>query len=266
MEVRGAKVLLTGATGGLGEAMARALAAEGAQLVLSGRKLEVLEPLAAELGATAAPCDVTDRAALNALLEAHGDADILIANAAVPATGELDSFAPDELDRVIEANLTAPIQMARHMAPLMTARGRGHLVFIASLSGRTASPGSAMYNATKFGLRGFAFGLAQDLKPKGVGVSVISPGFIRDAGMFARSGAEEALPPGVGTATPQDVAQATVLAIRKERLEKMVAPLTLKLGAAFGEAMPAVSAVVQKRSGAHKISEQLAKGQASYRL
>lgn len=265
MQVRGAKVLLTGATGGLGEAIARALAAEGANLVLSGRKLEVLEPLAAELGAIAAPCDVTDRAALQQLLDDHSDADIVIANAAVPATGELDTFTPEQLDRVIEANLTAPIQTARHFTPLLVAKGTGHLVFIASLSGRTASPGSSMYNATKFGLRGFAFGLAQDLEPRGIGVSVISPGFIRDAGMFARSGAESSLPPGVGTATPQQVAAAVIKGITKGRLEIMVAPAGLKIGAAFGEALPAINALVQKRTGAHKISAKLAEGQASYR-
>lgn len=265
MQLQGAKVLLTGATGGLGEAIARKLAGEGARLVLSGRKVDVLEALASELDAVVAPCDVTDRAALDALLDEHGDADILIANAAVPATGEIDSFSAEQLDRVIEANLTAPIQMARYIVPKMRERGSGHIVFMASLAGRSASPASSMYNATKFGLRGFAFGLAQDLEPHGIGVSVVSPGFIRDAGMFARSGAEDSLPPGVGTATPHDVANAVVDAIRKGRLEKMVAPLPMKVGAAFGEALPAVAAKVQKASGAHKIAAKLADGQVTYR-
>ncbi|MEN0015935.1 MAG: SDR family NAD(P)-dependent oxidoreductase, partial [Solirubrobacteraceae bacterium] len=92
MELRGSTVLLTGATGGIGAAIARALHAEGASLVLSGRNRELLDPLVAELGAVAAPCDLTDRAALNALLADHAGVDILIANAGVPATGTLDTY------------------------------------------------------------------------------------------------------------------------------------------------------------------------------
>ena len=87
--------------------------------------------------------------------------------------------------------------LARALFPAMVERGAGALVFVASLSGKAASPRTAIYNATKFGLRGFAFGLRTDLAPRGVGVSVVSPGFVRDAGMFADSGAKT--PPGIGT-------------------------------------------------------------------
>ncbi|MBJ7472877.1 MAG: SDR family NAD(P)-dependent oxidoreductase [Solirubrobacteraceae bacterium] len=265
MHLRGSTVLLTGATGGLGAAIARSLRAEGASLVLSGRNRALLDPLAAELGGESAPCDLTDRAALKALVDAHTGVDIVIANAAVPASGDLESFEEDELDRIIEANLTAPIQMIRALVPGMIARGRGHIVVVSSLSGKVASPGSSMYSATKFGLRGFAFGLRQDLAAHGVGVSVVSPGFIRDAGMFAKSGAEGTLPPGVGTCTPQDVAAATVTAITKNRGEVTVAPLTMKVGAVFGSALPTVAAMTQKASGAKAIADRMAEGQASFR-
>ncbi len=266
MQLRDSKVLLTGATGGLGAAMARAIKAEGGRLVLSGRNREVLDALAEELDAIAAPCDLTDRAALRALLAEHGDADVLIANAAVPASGALDSFTEDELDRVVEANLTAPIQMVRAVVPGMVERGRGHVVLISSLGGKVASPGASMYAATKFGIRGFAFGLRQDLERTGVGVSVISPGFIREAGMFAKSGAEGTLPPGVGTSSPQEVADATVDAIQRDRFEVTVAPLPMRLGATFGLAFPRAAAVTQKLSGAKGIAERMAEGQASYRV
>ncbi len=265
MDLRGSSVLLTGATGGLGAAIARSLKSQGASLVLSGRNRSLLDPLAAELGAVAAPADLTDRAALTALAEAHGDVDILIANAAVPASGLLDSFDEAELDRIIEANLTAPIQLTRALVPGMVARGRGHIVLVSSLSGKVASPGSSMYAATKFGLRGFGLALRQDLVPHGVGVSIVTPGFIRDAGMFAKSGAEDALPPGVGTCTPEDVAAATVKAITGNRAEVTVAPFTMKVGAVFGSALPNVAAITQKASGAKGIADRMAEGQHSFR-
>ena len=86
---------------------------------------------------------------------------------------------------MLEVNLRAPIALARALAPAMIARGSGHIVFISSLAGKAAAPASSIYSATKFGLRGFALGLREDLRPHGVGVSVVLPGFIRDAGMFA---------------------------------------------------------------------------------
>lgn len=265
MELQGASVLLTGATGGLGAAIARALHTEGCSLVLSGRNETLLDPLAAELGATAAPCDLTDRAALRALIGAHQDTEILIANAAVPASGELASFSEAELDRIIAANLTAPIQLVRALVPGMIERGRGHIVLVSSLSGRVASPGSSMYSATKFGLRGLGLGLRQDLAAHGIGVSIVSPGFVRDAGMFAKSGAEDALPSGVGTTTPEAVAAATVDAIRRDRREVLVAPATMKAGTVLGGLFPGVSARTQKFSGGARIAKRMADGQADFR-
>lgn len=265
MDLRGSSVLLTGATGGLGAAIARALKAEGASLVLSGRNRALLDPLATELGAVAAPADLTDRAALQSLVSGHPETDILIANAGVPASGPLESFTEDELDRVVEANLTAPIQLVHALLPQLMERGRGHIVLMSSLGGKVASPGSSMYAATKFGLRGFGLGLRQDLTRHGIGVSIVTPGFIRDAGMFAKSGAEGTLPPGVGTNSPEEVAAATISAITKNRAEVTVAPLPMKVGAVFGSALPRVAALSQKASGAKGIADRMAEGQASFR-
>ncbi len=265
MQLSGKTVLLTGATGGLGAAIARRLHREGASLVLSGRNETLLTALAGELGAVAEVCDLTDRAALQALLAAHADVDVVIANAAVPATGALDSFSEEELDRIVTANLTAPIQTVRALVPSMLARGSGHVVVISSLSGKVASPGSSMYSATKFGLRGFALGLRQDLAGAGIGVSIVTPGFVRDAGMFAKSGAEDALPTGVGTSTPEQVAGAVVAAITKNRAEVTVAPLPMRIGAVFGAAFPTAAALTQKASGGAKISARMAEGQSDFR-
>ena len=104
----------------------------------------------------------------------------------------------------------------------MLERGAGHLVFVASLSGKAPSPRSAVYNATKFGLRGFSLGLRTDLKGTGVGASIVAPGFIRDAGMFADAKAKA--PPGLGTSTPEAVGAAVVRAIERDSVEIAVAP------------------------------------------
>ena len=188
LQLEGRSVVLTGATGGIGEAIARALHARGASLVLSGRRAEVLERLRDELGSRAEiePADLTDRADVERLARRVAAADVLVANAALPASGRLDEFTPEEIDRALDVNLRAPLQLARAAAPAMVERGSGHLVFISSLSGKVATPGSGLYSATKFGLRGMAAGLREDLAPHGIGVTTVFPGFIRDAGHVRR--------------------------------------------------------------------------------
>jgi short-subunit dehydrogenase len=155
--------------------------------------------------------------------------------------------------------------MVRALLPGMQQRGRGHIVLVSSLSGRVASPGSAMYSATKFGLRGFGLALRQDLDGTGVGASVLTLGFIRDAGMFEKSGGDEVLPPGVGTSSPEEVAAAAVSAIRKDRAEVTVAPLSMRVGTMFGSALPRVAAATQKVSGGHAIAEKMGDAQRGWR-
>ena len=132
-------------------------------------------------------------------------------------------------------------------------------MFVSSLSGKAGSPGGSVYSATKFGLRGFALGLRQDLRPHGVGVSVVAPGFVRDAGMFHDSGAK--LPPFVGTSSPEQVARGVVRAIERNRAEVEVAPFGLRAGAAAGGLLPELVANVQRRLGGDRISERMAEGQ-----
>jgi short-subunit dehydrogenase len=256
----GRSALVTGATGGIGAAIARALAARGVSpLLLSGRRTEVLEPLASELGARAVQCDLSDPAAVDRLADEAESVDLLVANAALPASGRLTSFTQDEIDRALAVNLRAPIALARRLVEPMIARGSGHLVFVSSLSGKAASPGGSVYSATKFGLRGFALGLRQDLRPHGVGVSVVAPGFVRDAGMFHDSGAK--LPPFVSTISPEQVADGVVRAIERNRAEVEVAPLSLRAGAAAGGLLPELVANVQRRLGGDRISERMAEAQ-----
>jgi short-subunit dehydrogenase len=261
MQISGSKVLLTGATGGLGQAIARALSARGAQLILTGRRVDVLEPLASELDARALVVDLGGAAEVDRLLSEAGEVDILVANAALPGSGKLDSITMEEIDRALEVNLRAPIAMAHALVPTMVKRGSGHLLFMSSLSGKAATAGSSIYNATKFGLRGFAGAMRAELHGTGVGVSAVFPGFIREAGMFAD--AEVELPRGVGTRSPEDVAKAVVGAIEYNRGEVDVAPIALRLGSAFAGLAPELSATFTRKSGSDKIAYDLAEGHRS---
>ena len=257
------RILITGATGGIGQAIARAFAAQGAELILTGRRAEVLEPLARELGATTLVADLADRDALARLAEAAGPLDVCIANAALPATGRLDELEQDEIDTILEVNLAAPIAMSKALLPGMLERGRGHFVFISSLSGKVASPMASMYNATKFGLRGFSLALREDLHRSGVSSSVVLPGFISEAGMFHDSGVK--LPRGVGTRTPAQVADGVLRAVREDRAEVIVAPFGLRFGAEVAGIAPGLGARMGRRLGADEIARGLAAGQRDKR-
>jgi short-subunit dehydrogenase len=256
-------VLVTGATGGIGQAIARALAARGATLTLSGRRADVLESLAAEVGGVAIACDLSRREDVDRLLDQTPAVDVLVANAALPASGILTELTQEQIDRMLEVNLRAPIALARALAPGMIERGRGHMVFVSSLSGKAASPASSIYSATKFGLRGFALAAREDLQHHGIGVSVVLPGFIRDAGMFAEAAIE--LPRGVGTRSPEDVAAGVIRAIERNRAEVDVAPAPLRVAASFASVAPQLAARASRMMGSGKIATDLAEGQIDKR-
>jgi short-subunit dehydrogenase len=263
MKVAGSSVLLTGATGGLGQAIARRLAGAGAKLILSGRRADVLEGLAQEIGATIAPADLCDAESVRALAQAYGDVDILVANAGLPASGRLESFTEEQIDRALLVNLRAPIMLAHALVPAMVARGSGHIVLMSSLVGKAPAGGTAIYAATKFGLRGFAGALRADLHGTGVGVSAIFPGFIRDAGMF--EDANVTLPRGTGTKSPEDVAKATLRAIEHNKGEIDVAPVALKLAATISGIAPGLSAAVTRKAGGAEIAAKFEAGQLDKR-
>jgi NAD(P)-dependent dehydrogenase (short-subunit alcohol dehydrogenase family) len=124
IDLHDAKVLLTGATGGIGQALAVALAARGGEMVLTGRRTDMLEPLAKKLGSRAIPADLADRDTIKDLLEAAGEIDVLVANAALPATGLLADYSIGEIDRALDVNLRAPIVMAKLAGERMAARRR----------------------------------------------------------------------------------------------------------------------------------------------
>jgi short-subunit dehydrogenase len=262
MELAGKTVLLTGATGGLGRATAAALAGRGAKLMLSGRKAEALEALVAELpgdGHRAVAADLGEPGAAENLAAEAGDIDILVANAGLPGSGRLSEYSSEQLAKALRVNLEAPMFLARALEQRMVERKEGHMVFISSLSGKSPAPLSSIYAATKFGLRGFAFSLRTDLNPLGVGVSLVSPGTIREAGMYADSGAKPI--PGLGTGSPQQVADAVVKAIAQNKAEITVAPVRQRVLAHFALASPAISVKFASGSFGKKAAESVVEGQ-----
>ncbi len=261
MQIGGANVLLTGASGGIGRAIARALDARGARLQVSGRRASVLEELRAELGGRpeVLEADLSDRAAAAGLAERAGFVDVLVANAALPASGPIDDFSPEEIDRALDVNLRAPIQLTRALLPAMSERGEGHVVLISSLAGKMASVGSSLYSATKFGLRGFAAGLREDLHGTGVAVTVVFPGFVSGEGMFAETGVK--LRAGVGISSPEEVAAAVLKGIETGRAEIDVAPIAVRAGVFASGVAPGAVAAIQRKLGSRELSAEIADAQ-----
>ncbi len=266
MIIDGKRVLLTGATGGLGRAIAQGLAARGATLVLSSRKRAELEALVESLpgsGHMAVVCDLAEPGAHQQLLAEAGEVEILVANAALPASGRLATYSEEQIQRALRVNLEAPILLAHALLESMLARGDGHLVFISSLNGKVATARSSLYSATKFGLRGFGLGMREDLRGTGVGSSVVMPGTIRDAGMFADSGAQ--VPKGAGTASPEQVAAGVVSAIERDRAEVEVAPRVQRLLANFAARRPDLAGRISARTGVDKVADAVADNQTGKR-
>jgi len=261
-------VLLTGATGGLGRAIAEALASRGASLVLSSRRGADLEALSSALPGNGHSSLVSelgsdgDGRRLAEAAQEGGPVDIFVANAGLPGTGRIEQLSPEGLLRVLHVNLEAPIETTHALLPGMLERGGGHFVYVSSLAGKAPSPRSSMYNATKFGLRGFALAFRQDLRGTGVGASLVLPGFIRDAGLFAD--AQMKLPAGLGTGTPEQVGSAVVRAVERDRAEIVVAPPQQRAITAFAHVFPGVAARAQRGRG-ERVAEELAERQKGKR-
>ncbi|WP_326524602.1 3-oxoacyl-[acyl-carrier-protein] reductase [Sphingomonas sp.] len=186
-DLTGMTALVTGASGGIGSAIARALAAQGARLAVSGSNADKLEAFRAGLGGdhVALPCDLSDGAAVDALVpravEALGKIDILVNNAGVTRDNLAMRMKDDEWDQVIRVNLEAAFRLARAAAkPMMKARF-GRIVSITSVVGATGNPGQVNYAASKAGLVGMSKALAQELASRGITVNCVAPGFIRSA-------------------------------------------------------------------------------------
>ncbi len=265
MDLSGKRALVTGATGGLGQAIARALHGEGAAVLVTGRRAELLGELTGELGdrAESLPADLQSAEDVAQLAERAGRVDVLVANAGVPGTGELVEYDSEQIDRVIDVNLRSAIHLTRALLPAMLERDGGHLVYISSISGKVVSPRASLYNATKFGLRGFSLSLHDELRATGIGCTTVFPGFIEDAGMWADSGMTA--PAGSGTRKPEDVANAVLKAIAKNPREIDVAGVVPRSGGWMLGIAPGLVSALQRRVGGDRTTAGLAEAQKAKR-
>jgi short-subunit dehydrogenase len=238
------KALVTGAGGGIGAAIARALDKRGHSLILVDRVAGPLDAVAATLSLRPETilCDLSSREDVERLcmtLETnHPDLGILVNNAGIVVPGAVSGLTQEELDLHLEINLRAPIRLMRAVAPRMIARGRGAMVATVSLGGVISLKDSAIYSASKFGLRGFLCGFHQELAPLGVKVSGVYPAAV-DTPMLHH----EALYGGSvlnfidKVMTPEDIAAATLKAIDTGKLE-VYSPWSASLTARFFGSFP----------------------------
>ena len=184
-DLNGLTALVTGATGGLGGAMARALHHQGATVALSGTRREALEALAAELGERTyvLPCNLADKAEVEALVpaaeSAMGQLDILVNNAGITRDGLFMRMKDDDWEAVINVNLTSAFRLSRAALRGMMKRRFGRIVGITSVVGVTGNPGQGNYAASKAGMIGMSKSLAAEVASRNITVNCIAPGFIQ---------------------------------------------------------------------------------------
>ncbi|KAB2680951.1 SDR family oxidoreductase [Brucella pseudintermedia] len=186
--INGKTIVITGASSGMGAAAARHLAAKGASVVLGARRADRIEALAAEIReaggkATAVVTDVTRRDDLKNLVDAavktYGRIDVLINNAGVMPLSPLDQLKVDEWDQMIDVNLKGVLYGIAAALPLMKAQKSGHIINLSSVAGHKIFGGSAVYSATKFGVRALSEGLREDVAADNIRVTIISPGAVK---------------------------------------------------------------------------------------
>ena len=260
MRVRGRRVMLTGASRGLGAAMARALNDRGAELALVARPSAALDEIAAAVGGTAYPCDLSDLAAIGPLVEAverDGPVDILINNAGVSNVGWFLDRTLDEIDHVVTLNLLAPLHLCRLVVPGMVERGRGHIVNMSSMAAVIAPPGLVAYGASKAGLSHATAVMRADLRGEPVTFTVVHLGSVKtDMDDEARSYgplrqlAEKSAGRDI---TPMDQFIAAVLRGIEEDREEIRVPRMMAPLAALTNVPRQVSKLVFKRAPAKEL-------------
>jgi short-subunit dehydrogenase len=250
-DLRGARIVVTGASRGIGVSVARALSSVGAHVVLVARSEDGLRAVADELvasggDATVRPCDLLDPEARAALADDLSGADGWVHNAGFEHTVALVDHSADHVRRTIELNLHAPIDLARRAVPGLVARGGGALVFVSSMSGKGPTPYNTVYAATKYGVLGFAHSLRLELADTGVHVGVVCPGYVSGDGMWASKGLKA--PAVLGETTPERVAEGVVAALQGA-CEVLVTPNPVRPLLALAQLFPGLDGWVMRRVG-----------------
>jgi short-subunit dehydrogenase len=233
-----------------------------------------VEELARELSASgvravAIRADVAVAADRTALLQRAaaelGDIDILVNNAALETNLAFADFSLSAIDEMLNVDLVAPVLLTRELLPQLLERKTGHIVNIASLAGKSATPFNVPYSTAKGGLILFTHSLRAELRGSGVSTSVVVPGFVSETGMFAAKTQEHGLtaPAIVGTSTPEKVARAVVRVIKSDVLETIVAPGPMRLSQAFNQMFPEAFAWFVTRIGAMEPFKKMASMKSS---
>jgi short-subunit dehydrogenase len=266
--LQGGVALVTGASGGLGTHIAHRLAREGMNVAVSGRREDALAKVAAELGAlgskaVAVPADLSDLTQLDPLIEcveaALGPVDVLVNNAGVESIGAFTTYTREELTSMVDVNLTAPLLLTHRLTPGMLARGRGHVVFIASVAGKVGPAFNEPYAATKAGLVGLTQSLRAEYLEAPVGFSVVCPGFIAGDGMYARMVQEgHRSNRMMGETTTEKVAEAVVRAIRDDRAEIVESGAPIRPMLALAQLAPGLVERVAPRFGVTDLFRRVA--------
>jgi short-subunit dehydrogenase len=271
-ELTGCNVIVTGASRGIGERIARAFARSSANLALVARDARALESLASELSGSGIKCvalaaDLADFSTHQQLLDRAeaelGPIDILVNNAALDGHSVFAEFPGARIEELLRVNLTAPMLLTRALLPRLIARKHGHIVNIASLAGKSATPFDTTYSASKGGLILFSHSLRGELRSQGVGVSVICPGFISDVGMYADVSRKHGVRAAkvAGESSPEAVAQAVLRAIREDRAEILVNPGPMRLLQAFNQLAPELFSALSGRLGVFGLFHHVALAQ-----
>jgi short-subunit dehydrogenase len=259
IELRGSTALVTGASAGIGLAVARRLAQSGANLVLAARRPEPLEEAAASLRplgvkAIAVPTDVSHLDALEALVDRaigeFGNIDVLVNNAGVEAFRPFEELPLDRIADTIAVNLTSALQLTRLVIPHMLKAGRGHVVNMASTAGKFGIAYGATYGTTKAGLINFSHALRAEYHGRGISTSAICPGFTEQGGIYDRMRQQSASksPFLVGSTTAERVAEAVVRAIERDKAELIVNWPPLRPLTAFVALFPTLGGALVRRA------------------
>jgi len=266
MELQGTTGLLTGAAGGLGTGIARSLAGQGVTLVLSGRDEAALETLRASLpgsGHSVFTADLADREVAKTLIsrvEAEaGPLDLLVNNAGIETAGTYHQLGVDDIERMVDLNLLAPMLLTHAVIPGMLKRGKGHVVQISSVAGLASVACNEPYGATKGGLVRFNESLRATYDKEPVGFSVVCPGFTKGGGMYTRMEEEgHKSNPMLGNSTVEDVTSKLVKAITQDKALLISNNRPMRPILAMAALSPGLSETLMERSGANKIFRGLA--------
>lgn len=247
MQVFSRRVLLTGATGGLGRVTAEALAERGATLILTARDPAKLGALAARLPGSHEWLaeDLTLTGAPERLVQGAGHVDILVANAGLGDGDVLGRVPMERVKNVVRVNFEAPVELARAVIPQMAARGSGQIVLISSMAAKVGLPGGSLYSSTKAGLRMFAWALRAELAADGIEVTLVSPSFVEGVGMSAsRNGLASSL---TAPTAPGRYADRLVRAIERGEAEAVIASPQARAIGQFSQMAPRVTAALLGR-------------------